>query len=89
MQFVVRNIPEKKNTNLYISSTLSLKKIQSEIQNYFDTLKKDDLFFKVGELLNNEKIIDKQELYIYLYDIKFERTTYPLFLHSCWNRKNR
>ena len=78
-EFVVRNIPEKKNTNLYISSDLSLKRIQSEIQNYFDSLKKADLFFKVGELLNNEKIIDKQELYIYLYDIKFERTTYPLF----------
>ena len=78
-EFVVKDNPYKKDTTLDISSILSLKMIRSEIQNYFDKLKITDLFLQVKELLNNRKIIDKQELYVYLYDIKFEKITYPLF----------
>lgn len=77
--FVINNIVEEKEDSLNISSAVSLEKIKSEIKNYFEALKIDDLFFEVAELLNNRQIIDKQELYIYLFDIRFDNSIYPLF----------
>lgn len=77
--FAVSNIVEENKSNLDIKSVISLEKLKSEIKSYFESLKIEDLFFEVSELLNNRQIIDKQELYIYLFDIRLDQSIYPLF----------
>ena len=84
-EFVINNTGEDASC-LNISSRISLEKIKSEIKKYFNDFKIDDLFFKVKELSNNKKIVDKQDLYLYLFDIKSEASTYPPFLHPRRNQ---
>ena len=80
--FVIDNFSKREITsvkNINISEILTKKLACSEIKKYFEGLKITDLFFELSELLNNKEVIDKQELYIYLYDVQLDGNVYPLF----------
>lgn len=78
-EFVVSKIVGKEEVNLSIDSIITLTKVREDIKAYFESFNIDDLFFEISELLNNKQVIDKQELYLYLFDIRLDKSIYPLF----------
>jgi hypothetical protein len=86
--FVISNLVEKNNVPLEISKHFTVQSISENIITYFNSLKTEDLFFEINELLSNAQIIDKQQLYLYFLDLKFESAIYPLFYVSVTAEKN-
>lgn len=76
--YVISNQVEKKNYQLNLAVYLTVDVLEEIIVSYFSELKTEDLFFEINELVNNLEIIDKQELYLYFFDIKYDGSTYPL-----------
>ncbi len=62
-----------------LDDLISVKRVQNSLTEYFAQLQAKDLFVELSELENNRRIMDKQELYLYLADISFDNSTYPLF----------
>jgi ssDNA-binding Zn-finger/Zn-ribbon topoisomerase 1/very-short-patch-repair endonuclease len=77
-EFAVSNIVKENEVDLNVLGVISIERIKSEIKSYFESLKIDDLFFELNELMNNKQIMDKQELYLYLFDIRVDKSIYPL-----------
>eukprot|EP01047_Picozoa_sp_COSAG01_P042273 COSAG01_NODE_3683_length_5800_cov_3.276267_4_plen_1334_part_01 len=67
------------NIEAQLSTVLGLTETVTIIKRFFDNFAAKDLFTELYELFNNERLLDKQQIYLYLCDIKFENTTYPLF----------
>ena len=53
--------------------------VRDSIGSYFSSFSVGDLFFEIKELVDNNLILDKQELYLYFCDIHFLGEKYPLF----------
>ena len=53
--------------------------VRDSIGSYFSTCSLSDLFFEIQELVDNNLILDKQDLYLYFCDIHFLKDKYPLF----------
>jgi len=53
--------------------------VRDSIGSYFSSCSVNDLFFEIKELVDNNLILDKQDLYLYFCDIHFLENKYPLF----------
>lgn len=53
--------------------------VRDSIGSYFSSCSLNDLFFEIKELVDNNLILDKQDLYLYFCDIHFSENKYPLF----------
>jgi AAA domain/Topoisomerase DNA binding C4 zinc finger len=62
-----------------LRSVFDLNEVKSKVLGFFDGLKVGDLFLDLYELERNQKILDKQELYLYFCDISYEQSKYPIF----------
>lgn len=62
-----------------LRSVFDLNEVKSKVLGFFDALKVGDLFLDLYELDRNQKILDKQELYLYFCDISYEQSKYPIF----------
>ena len=72
-------IKEKINIKKELVSLFTIDEIISSINIFFENFKVSDLFQEVFEIERNRNILDKQELYLYFGDIKFNNTKYPIF----------
>lgn len=77
--FTIDHLVTKKECTLVLDEVLDIQIVRNEINNYFSVLTLDDLYFEFSELINNKEIIDKQELYLYISDIRYEKGIYPIF----------
>lgn len=62
-----------------ISDTFDVDDIKSKLSSFFSSFAVGDLFDEVTELFNNKKLLDKQEFYLYYFDISYGGNKYPLF----------
>ncbi|MDR0942435.1 MAG: topoisomerase DNA-binding C4 zinc finger domain-containing protein [Holosporales bacterium] len=62
-----------------IAKIISTDDLKNKLKAFFENLEISDLFLEVKELAQNLKIIDKQDLYLYLYNIKYKDNEYPIF----------
>ena len=53
--------------------------VRDSIGSYFSSCSVNDLFFEIQELVDNNLILDKQDIYLYFCDIHFLENKYPLF----------
>jgi hypothetical protein len=53
--------------------------VEDSIKSYFNDFSVNDLFFEIKELVDNNLIMDKQDIYFYFCDIQFQKEKYPLF----------
>ena len=53
--------------------------VRGSIESYFSSCSVNDLFFEIKELVDNNLILDKQDIYLYFCDIRFLENKYPLF----------
>lgn len=70
---------EKVNVVKQLKDVLHHDSIQDSLVKFFEMFKVADLFSELHELYRNYKTEDKQEFYLYLYDISFEKNKYPIF----------
>ncbi len=62
-----------------LSTECEVRLLKDRLIHYFDDLSKDDLYSEIRDLVDNKHILDKQELYLYFCDIKFNQNRYPIF----------
>lgn len=72
-------VKEKVQIREEIQAVFELEEVKATIISFFETFKVTDLFSEVYELVKNQNILDKQDFYLYFYDITFNRVKYPLF----------
>jgi len=53
--------------------------VRTSIESYFSNFSLNDLYFEIQELVDNNLILDKQDIYLYFCDIHFLNEKYPLF----------
>ncbi len=70
---------EKSNTKRLLKGALDIEDIRASLTRFFDMFKVSDLFNDLHELYQNFKIEDKQEFYLYFYDISYQKNKYPIF----------
>ncbi|MDY6835262.1 MAG: AAA domain-containing protein [Chloroflexota bacterium] len=62
-----------------LALVLNLEGIKSSIQEFFEGYHVKDLYAEIYEIDRNRSILDKQETYLYFYDIAFQGAKYPIF----------
>lgn len=62
-----------------LAGVLDAAFVKESIKAYFSNCSVNDLFFELRELVDNNLILDKQDLYLYFCDIKFGGEKYPIF----------
>lgn len=62
-----------------LGSVFELNEIKTRVLAFFESLKVGDMFQELFEMERNRKILDKQELYLYLCDILYDDGKYPIF----------
>ena len=62
-----------------LNKIISLEKIKNLIILFFENFKVWDLYLELAEINRNKMIMDKQEFYLYFWDITYEKNKYPLF----------
>jgi len=62
-----------------LQSVFEINSIKNNINDFFDNFKVTDLFAEVFEMDRNKNILDKQEFYLYFFDITFSKVKYPIF----------
>jgi very-short-patch-repair endonuclease len=60
-------------------SVFEPNEVKTRVLAFFESLKVGDLFQELFEMERNRKILDKQELYLYLCDILYDNGKYPIF----------
>lgn len=77
--FVIANVVDQIATPLKVSGLISVRSLKDDIKTYFESITSEDLYYELNELAGNSEILDKQQLYLYLFEIKFGGSAYPLF----------
>jgi hypothetical protein len=62
-----------------LSSVFELSEIKARVSAFFEALRVGDLFMELFEMERNQKILDKQEFYLYFCDITYNKAKYPIF----------
>ncbi|MFC1710402.1 AAA domain-containing protein [Patescibacteria group bacterium] len=62
-----------------ITMVMNLEDARKTIAGFFENFKVTDLFSEMYEMERNRNILDKQEFYLYFFDITFNRVKYPIF----------
>lgn len=61
------------------SGIFNLEFARSTLMTFFADLSVNDLYLNMQELMRNERLLDKQEIYLYFCDISFDNNRYPIF----------
>lgn len=72
-------VGERPDSSREIKSVFGLNEVKSSILVFFEAFQVADIFSEVFELERNKNILDKQEFYLYFFDITFDRAKYPIF----------
>lgn len=70
---------EKTNVKKLLKGALDVDDVRDSLAKFFEMFKVSDLFNDLHELYQNFKIEDKQEFYLYFYDISYQKNKYPIF----------
>jgi len=62
-----------------LEQVCSIESCRDAIRRFFSGLSVSDLAFDVQELFDNHRILDKQETYLNIGTLTFEKRTYPIF----------
>jgi len=62
-----------------LAKIFELNSTKDTFREYFSNFATNDLYFEIDELANNKHLLDKHELYLYLFDIEYDKQKYPLF----------
>lgn len=62
-----------------LKEVFSLNEIRATIRVFFKELQVNDFFEDLYELFRNNAIFDKTELYLYFYEISFDKNSFPVF----------
>ncbi len=78
---LIKVILTKENTDVFdeLKDIFSLKDVKQSVASFFDNFKVTDLYSEIYEMDRNKSILDKQEFYLYFYDITFNKIKYPVF----------
>lgn len=77
LKLVLNN--EKLNIIGELKSVFNIKDVKNNIKDFFESFKVTDLFSEIFEIDRNRNILDKQDFYLYFFDITFNRVKYPIF----------
>ena len=72
-------VGESVNLREELARGFSTHLVKTSISAFFKSFAINDLFFDLQEISDNQRILDKQEFYLYFCDIQFNRHTYPIF----------
>ena len=61
------------------SQIFVLKHIKGKIQGYFNEFEKKDFVSDLWGLEKNRRLVEKTELYLYLFEISYEKSKFPIF----------
>jgi very-short-patch-repair endonuclease len=62
-----------------LTKVLDLETVKNIMRVFFSNFSTNDLYFEIQELVNNKHLLDKHELYLYFFDIEFNKQRYPIF----------
>lgn len=62
-----------------LEKIINLEDIKNLIILFFENFKVGDLYLELAEVNRNKMIMDKQEFYLYFWDITYEKNKYPIF----------
>lgn len=63
----------------YLDGIYSEKNIGEKLSNYFEEYTTSDLYHELNNVLENKKLLEQFELYLYIGSARFSKTRYPLF----------
>ncbi|MBU4478842.1 MAG: hypothetical protein KKH34_07150, partial [Candidatus Omnitrophica bacterium] len=72
-------VDERVNVSKELKSVFSLGEVKSNIDTFFESFKVADIFTEIFEMERNKNILDKQDFYLYFFDITFNRVKFPVF----------
>lgn len=70
---------EKVETDKGIKDVFNLRDVKQSIISFFDDFKVTDLYSEIYEMDRNKSILDKQEFYLYFFDVTYNKIKYPIF----------
>lgn len=78
---LIKVILTKENTDVFdeLKDIFSVSDVKQSVASFFDDYKVTDLYAEIYEMDRNKSILDKQEFYLYFYDITFNKIKYPVF----------
>ncbi len=62
-----------------IEKVVQLGDVKGAIDSFFESFKVFDVYNEVYEMFRNKAILDKQEFYLYFWDITYNKAKYPIF----------
>jgi len=72
-------IGEKPDAKRELAFVFDLKEVTNDIDGFFEDYQVKDLYAELYEIYRNKNLLDKQDTYLYFYDISFQNTKYPIF----------
>lgn len=70
---------EKPDVKRELASVFNLEEVTNDIDEFFEGYQVKDLYAELYEIYRNKSILDKQDTYLYFYDISFQNAKYPIF----------
>lgn len=70
---------EKPDVRSELALFFNLEEVKNDIDEFFQSYQVKDLYAELYEIYRNKNILDKQDTYLYFYDITFQNTKYPIF----------
>ncbi len=70
---------ERVNLTKELKNVFVLSEVKLTLETFFDDLWVADLFAEIFEVQRNMSILDKQDFYLYFWDISFKGVKYPIF----------
>jgi ssDNA-binding Zn-finger/Zn-ribbon topoisomerase 1/very-short-patch-repair endonuclease len=70
---------EKPDVKRELAFVFNLEEVTNDIDEFFEGYQVKDLYAELYEIYRNKNILDKQDTYLYFYDISFQNTKYPIF----------
>jgi len=62
-----------------LAFVFNLEEVKNDINEFFEGYQVKDLYAELYEIYRNKNILDKQDTYLYFYDITFQNSKYPIF----------
>ncbi|MCU0666901.1 MAG: AAA domain-containing protein [Candidatus Omnitrophica bacterium] len=72
-------VDERVSVSKELKSIFSLSEVKSSIDTFFESFQVADIFTELFEMERNKNILDKQDFYLYFFDITFNRVKFPIF----------
>ncbi len=77
IQFFTKNQAEE--ITKYLKDLLQRDVLVDKLKAFFENFSSSDLFLEFNEIFENNRLNDKEDIYLYFCDINFSKRTYPLF----------